>query len=404
MLRALPALLLLAFLVGPAFDATAMAGIRQVDVYLFWSLGCPHCEREIEFLNKLSARDEAVSVRKFEVRRDQGNLELLVRVAERLGADFGSVPLTVIGDHVWVGYQDDTTTGREFEARIAECRVGTCPDSVAPLLPGATAAPTTPRTGATPPAVAKPPETLRVPFFGQVRTASLSLPALTMLLAAVDGFNPCAMWVLIFLLGLLAGMKDRARMWILGGAFVAASAFIYLLILGAWLNVLLLVGAIASMRIAVGVVALAGGAYYLREFVTNADMRCEVTAPERRRRILERLKDLTQRRDFIVAVIGIVALAFAVNVIEFLCSAGIPAVFTQLLAMAALPAWQYAGYLVLYVLVFMLDDLVVLVVALKTLEVTGLTSRYARLSNLIGGVALVSIGPLLIFKPEWLSF
>ncbi len=404
MLRALLALVLFALLAGPVVAASAIDGTRQVDIYLFWSLGCPHCEREIEFLNKLSARDGAVSVRTFEVRRDQGNVELLVRVAERLGADFGSVPLTVIGDRVWIGYQDDDTTGREFETRIAECRVDSCSDSVAPLLPGATAAPTIPRTGSTPPVVAKPPETVRVPFFGPVRTASLSLPALTMLLAAADGFNPCAMWVLIFLLGLLAGMKDRARMWILGGTFVAASAFVYLLILTAWLNVFLLVGAIASIRIAVGLVALGGGVYYLREFVTNADMRCEVTAPERRRRILERLKDLTQRREFVVAVIGIVALAFAVNVIEFLCSAGIPAVFTQLLAMAALPAWQYAGYLILYVLVFMLDDLVVMVVALKTLEVTGLTSRYARLSNLLGGVALVSIGPLLIFKPEWLSF
>jgi len=241
-------------------------------------------------------------------------------------------------------------------------------------------------------------------MFGDVSTATLSLPVLTMLLAAVDGFNPCAMWVLIFLLGLLAGMKDRRRMWILGGAFVATSAVVYLLILGAWLNVLLLLGTVIFVRVAVGVVALAGGVYYLREFATNADMRCEVTAPQRRRRILERLKGLAQRSDFFVALGGIVALAFAVNLIEFMCSAGIPAVFTQILALSALPGWQYAGYLVLYVFVFILDDLMVLIVALKTLEVTGLTTRYARWSNLIGGVALVVIGGLLLFRPEWLSF
>jgi hypothetical protein len=199
-------------------------------------------------------------------------------------------------------------------------------------------------------------------------------------------------------------MKDRARMWLLGIAFVAASALVYLLILGAWLNVLLLAGSIAFVRVAIGIVALAGGGYYLKEFVTNADMKCEVTAPERRRRVLERLKALAQRPDLVPALAGIVLLAFAVNVVEFLCSAGIPAVFAQVLALSNLAPWEYAGYLVLYVAVFMLDDLVVLVAALKTLEVTGLTTRYARWSNAIGGLALLAIGALLIFRPEWLAF
>jgi len=212
------------------------------------------------------------------------------------------------------------------------------------------------------------------------------------------------MWVLVFLLGLLAGMKDRARMWLLGIAFVAASALVYLLILGAWLNVLLLAGTVALVRVAIGAVALAGGGYYLREFITNADMKCEVTAPERRRRVLERLKALAQRPDLFPALAGIVLLAFAVNVVEFLCSAGIPAVFAQVLALSGLEPWEYLGYLLLYVSVFMLDDLVVLVAALKTLEVTGLTGRYARWSNAVGGVALVVIGALLIFRPEWLAF
>jgi hypothetical protein len=199
-------------------------------------------------------------------------------------------------------------------------------------------------------------------------------------------------------------MKDRARMWLLGIAFVAASALVYLLILGAWLNVLLLAGTLAFVRMAIGIVALAGGAYYVREFVTNADMKCEVSASPRRRRALERLKGLAQRPDLAAALAGIVLLAFAVNLVEFMCSAGIPAVFAQVLALSDLAPWEYAAYLGLYVGVFMLDDLVVLVAALKTLEVTGLTGRYARWSNAVGGAALLASGALLLFRPEWLSF
>ncbi|OGA60889.1 MAG: hypothetical protein A3G81_24255 [Betaproteobacteria bacterium RIFCSPLOWO2_12_FULL_65_14] len=282
--------------------ALALPAAAQVDVHLFWREGCPHCEREIAFLERLSAANPDIRIHKYEVSRDRANAALMIEAAGRLGVEAGSVPLTVI------------------------------------------------------------------------------------------------------LLGLLAGMKDRRRMWLLGGAFVAASALVYLLILGAWLNVLLLAGAVGFVRIGVGIVALAGGGYYLKEFITNADMKCEVTAPERRRRVLERLKRIAQQPGFPAALGGIVLLAFAVNVVEFLCSAGIPAVFAQVLALSALAPWEYFAYLVLYVAVFMLDDLVVLVIALKTLEASGLTTRYARWSNAIGGAALLLIGALLVFRPEWLAF
>ncbi len=379
MRRAL-AILLLAFALP--------AGAARVDVHFFWRVGCPHCEREMAFLDRLAAANPEVRIDKREVSRDRANAALMVRTAQRLGVEVGSVPLTVIGERAWVGYLDDATTGREIEARIAECLAHGCPES--------THAPATSQPRALP-------EVLRLPLVGEVRTANLSLPALTVLLAAVDGFNPCAMWVLVFLLGLLAGMKDRTRMWLLGIAFVAASALIYLLILGAWLNVLLLAGAVAFVRVAIGVLALGAGGFYLKEFATNADMKCEVTAPERRRRTLERIKELAQRRGLVAALAGIVLLAFAVNVVEFLCSAGIPAVFAQVLALSSLGAWQYFAYLLLYVAVFMLDDLIVLVAALKTLEVTGLTSRYARWSNAFGGVALLLIGTMLVLRPEWLA-
>jgi glutaredoxin len=362
------------------------AAAAEVDVHLFWRIGCPHCDRAMQFLDRLAAGNPQVRLHKLEVSRSRANAALMVQAAERLGVEAGSVPLTVIGERAWVGYDQDETTGREMAAYVAACLESGCQSVVAARRE------------------ARIPEAVRLPLLGEVRTANLSLPALTALLAAADGFNPCAMWVLVFLLGLLAGMKDRARMWLLGVAFVVASALVYLLILGAWLNVLLLAGTVALVRVAIGAVALAGGAYYLREFATNADMKCEVTAPAHRRRVLERLRGLAQRRDLAPALAGIVLLAFAVNVVEFLCSAGIPAVFAQVLALSQLAPWEYLGYLVLYVAVFMLDDLVVLVAALKTLEVTGLTGRYARWSNAVGGVALVVIGALLIFRPEWLAF
>ena len=389
---------LIAWLLG---TAGAFAQPAAVDVYLFERAGCPHCEREVEFLERLAATDGRMRLHRYDVVADRAHARLMRRAGAALNADVSAVPFTVVGNQVFVGYLDDATSGRAIAARITACLATECPDAMKTLL--APIAP--PMASAAPPAsMAVLPEVLRLPLLGDVHTTTLSLPMLTVVLGALDGFNPCAMWVLVFLLGLLTGLQDRRRMWLLGIAFVAASAAVYFLILAAWLNLLLFVGAFTLVRAAIGLVALAGGAYYLREFVLNRPAVCEVTSPERRRRVFDRLRTLAQRQQLALALGGIVLLAVAVNVVEFMCSAGIPAVYTQVLTMSALPAWQYYLYLLLYVAVFMLDDLVVLGAALATLQVAGLTGKYARWSNLIGGVVLVAIGALLLLRPEWLAF
>ena len=243
-----------------------------------------------------------------------------------------------------------------------------------------------------------------LPFIGEISTATLSLPLLTIVLGAVDGFNPCAMWVLVFLIGLLVGMDDHRRMWVLGGVFLLASAAVYFVFIAAWLNVLLLLGALLWIRIAVGAFAIASGAFYLREFILSNEAVCRVTSPERRQSIMAALKNVVRQQRFALALAGIAVLAVAVNLIELLCSAGIPAVYAQVLSLSDLPTWQYYLYLLLYVGVFLLDDLIVFVTSLIALQATGLTAQYSRYSHLVGGAVLCGIGGLLLLRPEWLTF
>jgi len=193
-------------------------------------------------------------------------------------------------------------------------------------------------------------------------------------------------------------------MWTLGTAFIAGSALVYFLFMAAWLNILLFLGSVLWVRGAVGLIALAGGFYYLKQYFENAAAVCKVTAPESRQRVFASLRRLASESRFWLALLGIVALAFAVNLVELLCSAGIPAVYTQVLALSELPPWQYYAYLALYIFVFMLDDLFVFVVAMKTLQIAGATTRYTRFSHLAGGLVLLAIGALLLARPEWLMF
>jgi hypothetical protein len=158
------------------------------------------------------------------------------------------------------------------------------------------------------------------------------------------------------------------------------------------------------VRAGVALVAIAGGLDYLRQYATNPEAACKVTAPESRQRVFRRLKALASERNFLVAFGGILVLAFAVNLVEAICSAGIPAVYAQVLAANPMPAWQHYAYIGLYITVFMLDDLVIFVAAMKTLEFAGVGTKYTRASNLIGGLLLLALGAVMLLRPEWLMF
>jgi glutaredoxin len=389
------------WLLGAAGYATAAApDSGQIDVYFLWKDGCPHCEREKDFLARWESEETRIRVHYLEISHEPKNLALFAELVRHFGIERPGVPLTVIGEAFFDGYNDDSTTGAEIKSAAKDCFDAPCRDLVRPLLTGKAGTQADDR----PQPVKKTPEVLKLPIFGEVTIADVSLPLLTIMLAAVDGFNPCAMWTLLFLIGLLVGLRNRFRMWVLGSAFIVASAAVYYLFMAAWLNLLLFFGMLLWIRILVGALALGGGAYYLREYFVNPAAICKVTAPESRKRVFERLRSLASERRFLLALTGIILLAFVVNLVELICSAGIPAVYTQVLALSKLPPWQYHAYLGLYILVFMLDDLFVFFVAMQTLRVTGLTGTYVRHAHAIGGLVLIVIGLLLLFRPEWLAF
>ena len=242
-----------------------------------------------------------------------------------------------------------------------------------------------------------------IPFLGEMDARSFSLPLLAVVMGILDGFNPCALWTLLFLLSLLLGMTSRIRMWVLGFTFIVTSAFVYFLFMTAWLHLVLFLGFIIWVRLAIAGIALAGGGYSFLKGLRQ-ESGCIVAGDERRERMFERLKHAVQQQSFILALCGIVLLAFAVNLVELICSAGLPAVFTQVLALNDLVRWQSYAFIVLYIFFFMVDDLFIFFVTMVTLEMTGITTKYTRISHLVGGALMVAIGILLIFKPGWLMF
>jgi glutaredoxin len=205
--------------------ARAEAAALPVTVYLFTAQGCLHCRQEKDFLDRLEQTCPGVKVVVLELTESQENQALFARVAKKLQAKMAVVPFTVIGEQFLVGWQDSETTGKTIEELILKAQSQNWPDVVAALRDAAAAHP--------PPEAAVLTERLTLPLVGAIELRHLSIVVLTVIIAALDGFNPCAMWVLVFLIGLLLGMGDRRKMWVLGSVFIAASGLVYLLFMTA---------------------------------------------------------------------------------------------------------------------------------------------------------------------------
>jgi thiol-disulfide isomerase/thioredoxin len=387
-------LILAGFSLSP-FIKSGHAQENPVTLYLFWGSGCPHCAAEEKFLTSIQKDYPTLTIRKFEVWGSSVNQGIFKQIGLKLNADVRGVPFTVIGNNYVSGFYTDDTTGAEIRDYLDACVQNACVDVVAEV------APTLPEKK---PLVPKSlPKEVSFPLVGKIDLTTLSLPVIAVVIGTLDGFNPCSMWVLLFLISLLLNLENKKRRWLLGSTFITASGLVYFFFMSTWLNILLFIGFITWVRVAIAVFALGAGAFSLNKFWQH-HTGCLVENDEKRKKTFEKLKKITYDKSLLVALFGIIALAFAVNLVELLCSAGFPAIFTQILALNQLPPSQYYLYILLYVFFFMLDDILVFIIAMKTLEVTGISTKYAKYSHLLGGVLMVIIGALLIIKPEFLMF
>jgi glutaredoxin len=384
---------------------TTFAQEKTVNITIFHSYSCPHCHEEIEFLKELNDHADFIKIYEREL-GDPKNIELFSKLAQKLDQKSNGVPFTLVGDKVFVGYQSPETTGKKIKNYAYSLKDK---DYIDPLsdFPESYQIEALPKTctdqthdhSQTNEEIT---DTISVPILGKLDYKKLSLPFLTVVIAFLDGFNPCAMWVLVFLISLLLGMKDRKKMWILGSTFIITSGLIYFLFLTAWLNLFLFIGFINWVKIVIGIFAIAMGIYQLREYQNNKDGECKITNTEQKKQITDKLKSITSQQKFYLALGGIIVLAAAVNLIELVCSAGLPAIYTEVLALSQISSFTKYLYLILYILIFMLDDMVIFAIAMTTLKMSGIQAKYTRYSHLVGGIIILIIGILMILRPDLL--
>ena len=376
---------------------------EDVTLYFFHGDGCPHCAEESVFLEKLQNDYPDLKIEKYEVWYDEENSALLQKVQQELHIERMGVPTTIIGDVYMVGYSEETANvikraidffyENEYKDVVSQIKDDTYVDdgSESEFLKRE--------------AETDKDMTVKVPFYKKINLKKVSLTTAAVVIGLIDGFNPCAMWVLLFLISVLIGMKDKKRMWILGLAFLLTSALVYALIMLSWIQIVVKMTTVISIRRIIAIAALIGGFFQLRSFIKNKDTSgCEIVDDSKRKTIFKKIRKFTSEKSFLLALIGVMGLAVSVNLVELACSAGLPLVFTELLALNDVSSMAKFWYVLLYIFFFLIDDLIVFIIAMFTMKITGITTKYNQYSHLLGGVIMLLVGVLLLLKPEWLMF
>lgn len=374
--------------------------IHGADITVFVRDGCPHCASFEAYAEKHELAVQYYEVTQIDAQKKFADLQ------KRAPALNQGVPTIVINGTVSQGYDTDEH-GEAIVKRLTSCQEkeeGCLPfdDFIkSTAIVEVTAAGET----CTEDCDADLDKyTLNLWFIGKTDLTLLSLPALSILLGFLDGFNPCAMWVLITLLTLLINTHDMKKVWIIGGTFLFVSGAIYYLFIAAWLNVFLMIGYNFWVQKVIGIVAIGGGGFYLYEAFGKDPNQCNVSNLSARQRTIAKMKSIMQITQWPALILGVSILAISVNMIELVCTAGLPAVFTQILAFNDISNFARYGYIGLFILMYMIDDVAIFGIAIYTLHATGMTTKYRRFTLIFGGLLMYALGMLMIFAPEALTF
>ncbi len=370
-------------------DNAANSVTNNVTIYFFWSKGCPHCAAEKTFLKKLEDKYPKLKIESYEI-SESGSVERFLEIAKVYGANTQWVPATFICDTYTVGFDDEKGIGKEIEDKVKNCLKHGCTDLY--------------KLGEQEKCDLDKKNIVNIPFLGERDLTEIGLPLLTVVLGLLDSFNPCAIWVLCFLLTLLLYTRSRTKMLVVGLTFVLTSGIIYFLFMAAWLNFFLMIGFVTFLRILVAIIAIIAGIINIKDFFFfKAGI--SLTIPEKLKfKLSGNIRKLIRKETFLAIILGTIILAFLSNSFELICTFGFPAIYTRALTLHALPPLTYYFYLALYNIIYILPLLVITGIAILTMSAHKFTEKQGKVLKLISGLLMLLLGLIMLIKPTLLMF
>ncbi|NCA70088.1 MAG: hypothetical protein EOM91_08265 [Sphingobacteriia bacterium] len=371
--------------VGADWVAVDEQGETRILIHLFWSRTCPHCAKALHWLAQIQSQQPWIQVREYELGADRAHVERYVTMARALGEEARSVPAFLVCGHMITGFDHAQGVGAQVLAWARLCAGDNGLDAAAEEL-----------------SASRTPSQVQLPLLGVVDLGELSLPLFTLVLAGLDAFNPCAFFVLFFLLSLMVHARSRARMLLVGGTFVLFSGLVYFFFMAAWLNLFLVVGGAAVLTTLAGLVALLIGTLNIKDYFWFRQGPTLAIPQRAKPGLFARMRALLAAERLGAMLLGTLVLALAANSYELLCTAGFPMVYTRILTLNDLSASHYYAYLALYNLVYVLPLLAIVLLFTFTLGARKLSERQGRVLKLLSGTMMLCLGLVMLGAPDWL--
>lgn len=348
---------------------------EKVNIYLFYSKICPHCQKEEKYFETLKEKyQDKINIYTYEVTENKTNNEIMKSLKKELKENSQGVPFTIIGSKTFLGY--DESLNERIENTIES------------YLDENT----------------KTDNTYTIPILGKIEAKNASIILIAIILGFIDGFNPCAMWILLLLINMCISIKDKKKMLIVCLTFIITSGIIYFLsMLG--IGFILDLTTISYIRNIIAILAIILGIYNLYTYLkTRKQTGCHVVKKEKRKTIITKINNILNNENTLLMFGGTIILATSVSLVEMACSLGFPTIFLELLSINNIHSFLKVTYLLIYILFYLIDDIIVLFLSIKAFETKGISTKYNKYVHLIGGLIMILMGVLLIFKPEWIMF
>ena len=380
-------------LASPASAANTPSIDPEADLVLFWGDGCPNCEAEREWLDEVQGEYPDFKITQYEVWNDEGNRDLFAAEGKRLGFDASSVPTTIVGERVWIGWSnqirqdmvaaiDQASQGKEPRAGVyGTAGAGTCSKDAAICT------------------VEKDGQLIEVPLVGEVSLGDRSLLVSTVIIGFVDGVNPCSLWVISLLLTIVLRSGSRRRVVAIGATFLFVTAAMYALYMAAIYSALAVVGFIGAIQIAVAIVAAVFGAVSVKDYFAFKKGLSFTISDSAKPGIYQRMRAAAGQRALIPALAATVALAVAVSLLETPCTAGFPVLWTGMLQANGVGAVETAGLFLAYMVPFLLDEVIVFAVAIGTMRAMKMQEKHGELLKLFAGVTMLMLAAVMVIDP-----
>ena len=414
--RLLPRTILLGLilLVVLAFVDVLPASAEQnvVNVYIFEGEGCPYCARALEHLGELAEQDERIVIHAFEIYENLENRDIFFAFGERYGFEPQYVPTIFVGNQYWVGFSD--TIQAEMDQKIQACLDKPCVDFGREILPPSAfpeeALPIEPTEGM----VSVPEEefptpseaefSINLPLVGTINLANRSLFLSTLLIAFVDGFNPCSIWVLSMLLAITLNARSRKKVLIIGFVFIFVTALIYALFIAGLFTVFTFVGYVGWIQLVIALIAIAFAAINIKDYFWYKEGVSFTISDEKKPGIYKGIRRIMNAEESLWGLVSAtVVLAAGVSLVEFSCTAGFPMVWTNLLSVQQVTGLAFLGLLLVYMLVYQLDELGIFLVAVFTLRKSKMEEKYGRILKLLGGTLMLALGIVMLVDPTLMN-